>query len=87
MVKSDMVSLASFLAQSSHDAHSDSKLIFQATGNGRQSFLRTALEESQGDAEKEEVAKWAAASMYGGGADTVRFLHSLRPFVIPFCHR
>jgi len=42
-----------------------------ATGNGRESFLRTALEEVQGDAEKEEVAKWAAASMYSGGADTM----------------
>jgi len=42
-----------------------------ATGNGQHSFLSTALEEAHGDAEKEEVATWAAASMYSGGADTV----------------
>lgn len=44
------------------------------TGKGRQSFLRTALEEAQEDAGKDEIAKWAAASMYSGGADTVRYL-------------
>jgi len=42
-----------------------------ATGKGRQSFLSTALEEAQEDPEKEELAKWAAASMYSGGADTI----------------
>jgi hypothetical protein len=70
-VKSDMVSLTSF-RPISRDAHSDRYQYLQATGKGRQSFLRTALEEAQDDAKKEELAKWAAASMYSGGADTVR---------------
>ena len=66
-------------------------MIFQAAGKGRESLLRIALEAAQDDADREELAKWAAASMYSGGADTVRRLSltgALRHFIsITDCFR
>jgi len=41
-----------------------------AKGKAPESFLRSALEEAHQDPKQEELAKWAAASMYSGGADT-----------------
>ena len=77
MVQSDMVSLTSFVQSAVMPTLT--KINIQATGKGRESFLRAALEVDEGDAEKQGIAKWAAASMYAGGADTVRYLHSPRP--------
>ena len=72
MVKTEMVSLSLFIR--SAGILTNQYLTSQATGKGRQSVLRSALEAAQDDAEKDELAKWAAASMYSGGADTVRHL-------------
>jgi len=41
-----------------------------AKGKAPESFLRSALEEAHQDPTQEELAKWAAASLYSGGADT-----------------
>ena len=42
----------------------------QATGTARPSFTQEMLEKGDLSAEEESIIKWAAAAIYGGGADS-----------------
>jgi hypothetical protein len=46
----------------------------QANGSNVPNFTSQHLERSKLSAEEEDTVKWAAASLYSGGADTVRLL-------------
>jgi hypothetical protein len=46
----------------------------QAAGTAEPSFTAKLLEVESLSADEEDVIKWAAASLYSGGADTVRVL-------------
>jgi hypothetical protein len=53
----------------------------QADGTNVPNFTSGHLEQKNISAEEEDIIKWAAASLYSGGADTVRCYHRARAYI------
>lgn len=51
-----------------------------AKGQHEPSFVSQLLEKSESDVDKDSTIKWAALSLYSGGADTVSFSSPISRF-------